>query len=94
MADIAHSRDAVFVDIEKLERLWNDAILKRDVDSAASFLVPEYKLVIGVEGQSLQVIPRELWLSALPRYVIRGHEITDMLVSVWNDFTIVTLAIT
>lgn len=47
MADIAHSRDAVVVDIKKLERLWNDAILRRDVDSAASFLAPEYKLVIG-----------------------------------------------
>jgi hypothetical protein len=94
MADIARSRDGVVVDIEKLERLWNDAILRRDVDCAASFLAPEYKLVIGVEGQSLQVIPRELWLSVLPRYVIRGHEITDMLVSVWNDFAIVTLDIT
>lgn len=40
------------------------------------------------------MIPRELWLSVLPRYVIRGHEITDMHVSVWNDFAIVTLAMT
>lgn len=94
MADRAQSRNAVAVEIEESERLWNDAILRRDVDAAASFLAAEYKLVIGVEGQSLQVIPRELWLSALPRYVIRGHEITDMLVSVWNDFAIATLAIT
>ena len=82
------------VDIEKMERLWNDAILKRDVDSAASFLAPEYKLVIGVEGQSLQVIPRDLWLSVLPRYVIHRHEITDMHVSIWNDLAVAALAIT
>src|SRR5271168_1625074 len=94
MADIAQSRDAKVLDIENTERLWNDAILRRNVDSAASFLAPEYKLVIGVEGQSLQVIPRELWLSVLPRYVIHGHRITDMHVSIWNDLAVVTLAIT
>jgi hypothetical protein len=48
MADIAQSRDAKVLDIENTERLWNDAILRRNVDSAASFLAPEYKLVIGV----------------------------------------------
>ena len=94
MADIAQLRDAKVLDIENVERLWNDAILRRNVDSAASFLAPEYKLVIGVEGQSLQVIPRELWLSVLPRYVIHDHEITDTHVSIWNDFAVVTLAIT
>lgn len=82
------------VDIENMERLWNDAILRRDVDSAAGFLAPEYKLVIGVEDQPLQVIPRELWLSVLPRYVIHRHEITDMHVSIWDDLAVVTLAIT
>ena len=94
MADIAQSRDALVVDIENMERLWNDAILRRDVDSAASFQASEFRLVIGVEGQSLQVIPKELWLSALPRYVIHDHEITDMHVSIWNDLAVVTLAIT
>ena len=94
MEDMAQQKDARVVAIEKMERLWNDAILRRDVDSAADFLAPEYRLVIGVEGQSLQVIPRELWLSALPRYVIHGHEITDMHVSVWNDLAVATLAIT
>jgi hypothetical protein len=94
MADLARSTDARVVDIENMERLWNDAILRRDVDSAASILAPEYKLVIGVEGQSLQVIPRELWLSVLPRYVIHGHEITDVHVSIWNELAVATLAIT
>jgi hypothetical protein len=94
MADIAQSRHAMVVEIEKMERLWNDAILRRDVDSAASILAPEYKLVIGVEGQSLQVISRELWLSVLPRYVIHSHDITDMHVSIWDNLAVVTLAIT
>ena len=93
MADSAQSRDAVVLDIEKTERLWNDAILRRDVDSAAGFLAPEYRLIIGVEAQSLQVISRDLWLSALPRYVIHSHEITDMHVSIWHDLAVVTLAI-
>jgi hypothetical protein len=94
MAELAPSWNARVVDIENMERLWNDAILRRDVDSAAGMLAPEYKLVIGIEGQSLQVIPRELWLSALPRYVIHGHEIRDMHVSIWNELAVVTLAIT
>lgn len=94
MADLAQSRDAVVLDIEKTERLWNDAILRRDVDSAAGFLAPEYRLIIGVEAQSLQVISRDLWLSVLPRYVIHSHEITDMHVSIWHDLAVVTLAIT
>ena len=94
MASSAQPRDAMVADIENVERLWNDTILRRDLDSAASFLAPEYKLVIGVEGQSLQVIPRELWLSVLPRYVIHSHEITNMHVSIWNDLAVATLAIT
>ena len=40
------------------------------------------------------MIPKELWLSTLPRYVIHDHEITDMHVSIWNDLAVVTLAIT
>jgi hypothetical protein len=94
IADIAQSRDAKVLDIKNVERLWNDAILTRNIDSAASFLAPEYRLVIGVEGQSLQVIAREVWLSALPRYVIRQHKISDTHVSIWNDVAVVTLAIT
>lgn len=94
MTDRAQSRDAIVVDIEDRERLWNDAILRRDVSSAAGFQAPEFKLIVGAEGQSLQVIPRELWLSVLPRYVIHRHEITDMHVSIWNDLAVATLAIT
>ena len=94
MAEAARSKDAMAEDIENIERLWNAAILRRDVDNAAGFQAPEYKLIIGVEGQSLQVVSRELWLSALPRYVIHRHEITDMHVSVWNDLAVATLAIT
>ena len=94
MADRTKSRDTIIADIETMERLWNDAILRRDVGSASSFQAPEYRLVIGVEGQPLQVIPRDLWLAALPRYVIHGHRITDMHVSIWNDVAVATLAIT
>lgn len=94
MAEEAQPRDERVVDVEKMERFWNDAILKRDVDIAARFQAPEFQLVIGVEGQPLQVVTRELWLSALPRYVIHEHQITDMHVSIWNDLAVATLAIT
>ncbi len=94
MADRSKSGDAMAAGVENAERLWNDAILRRDVDSAADFLAPEFRLIIGVEAQSLQVISRELWLSALPRYVIHSHQITDMHVSVWNELAVTALAIT
>jgi hypothetical protein len=88
------SGEATTVNVENAERSWNDAISRRDVDSAAKYLASEFRLIIGVEGQSLQVVSRELWLSALPRYVIHRHEIRDMHVSVWNDLAVTTLAIT
>ena len=94
MADVAKSKDAVVVDIKDSERLWNAAILRRNVDDAAEFMASEFRLVIGVEGQSLQVVSRELWLSALPRYVIHNHEITDMHISVWDNLAVSTLTIT
>ncbi|WP_348264047.1 nuclear transport factor 2 family protein [Telmatobacter sp. DSM 110680] len=88
------SANAMVATINNMERQWNDAILRRDVASAASFQAPEFKLVVGAEGQPLQVIPRELWLSVLPRYVIHRHEITDVHVSIWNDVAVATLALT
>jgi ketosteroid isomerase-like protein len=94
MEDKAQSPDAMVATIHGTERQWNDAILRRDVASAASFQAPEFTLLVGAEGQPLQVIPRELWLSVLPRYVIHHHEITDMHVSIWNDVAVATLAIT
>ena len=93
MEEGAQSLAAVVATIENLERQWNDAILRRDVSAAANFQANEYKLVIGAEGQPLQVIPREMWLSVLPRYVIHRHEITEMHVSVWGDVAVATLAI-
>lgn len=94
MEDGTPSTDAIVTTIDNMERQWNDAILRRDVASAASFHAKEFKLVVAAEGQPLQVISRELWLSVLPRYVIHSHEITDMHVSVWNDVAVATLAIT
>jgi len=66
MSDIAQSRDAMFVDIENME--WNDAILKRDVDSAASFQSSEFRLVIGVEGhRPAGINPKKRGMSGLER---------------------------
>jgi hypothetical protein len=69
MTDMSKSTEEMVAKIEDMERLWNDANL----------LAPEFKLIIGVEGKSLQVLPRERWLSVLPHHVIQSYEITDML---------------
>jgi hypothetical protein len=79
MTDMSKSTEEMVAKIEDMERLWNDANLRRDVDFATNLLAPEFKLIIGVEGKSLQVLPRERWLSVLPHHVIQSYEITDML---------------
>jgi hypothetical protein len=37
MSETPQVRNAMVEDVENMERSWNDAILKRDIDSAASF---------------------------------------------------------
>jgi hypothetical protein len=88
MEDRIQSTDSIVTTIDNMEQQWNDGILRRDVASAASFHAKEFKLVVGAEGETLQVIPRDLWLSVLPRYVVHSNEIADMHVSVWNDVAV------
>jgi hypothetical protein len=93
LTDMPKSTEEMVAEIEDMERVWNEANLRRDVDFATNLLAPEFKLIIGVEGKSFQVLPREQWLSVLPHYVIQSYEITDMRVSIWNDLAVAALAI-
>lgn len=58
------------------------------------FLAPDYALIIGVRGQPLRVVPRDVWLSSLELYDIRSFSIDDFRVSVRGDVAVVTMLFT
>jgi ketosteroid isomerase-like protein len=85
---VSHDESAV----REAEQQWNAAILRRDVDAAKQFMAPEYQLLVGMEGRSLARFPLDVWLAALPNYVIHRQAIHDMNVSLWGDVAVATLA--
>lgn len=73
------------------EDRWLETILARDAKSAEAILHPDYRLIVGIEGQPLRVIPRQEWLALLPDYRITAHAITDRHVSIYGDVAVVIL---
>jgi hypothetical protein len=53
---------------------------------------PSYRLVIGITGQPLRIIPLEAWLSMLPNYRIHEHHTDDMNISMFGDVAVCTLS--
>jgi ketosteroid isomerase-like protein len=78
--------------VRNAEQEWNAAIQRRDVAAAKEFMAPEYQLLVGIEGRNLARYPLELWLAALPNYVIHRQAIHEMNVSLWGDVAVATLA--
>ena len=78
--------------VREAEQQWNAAILRRDADAASQFMAPEYQLLVGIEGRDLSRFPLQVWLNALPNYVIHRQIIHDMNVSLWGDVAVATLA--
>lgn len=79
-------------EVRQAEQQWNAAILRRDVDAARQFMAPEYQLLIGIEGRELARYPLDVWLAALPNYIIHEQTIHDMNISFWGDVGVATLA--
>ncbi len=84
---MAHTKEAVL----GAEDRWLQAVLQRDVAAAESILHRDYVLIVGIEGQPLQVYPRAQWLAMLPHYRISAHSITDRQVRLYGDVAVVTL---
>lgn len=81
-------------EIRRLEEEWNAAIDRRDASAMQRFLAPGYFLAVGIEAQSLQIVPRETWLRNLELYDIQSYSIDDMRVNVYGDAAVVTMLFT
>jgi hypothetical protein len=73
------------------EDRWLEAILARDANVAEAILHPDYRLIIGIEGSPLRIMPRAQWLAVLPDYRITDCSVTDRQVSVYGDIAVVIL---
>jgi hypothetical protein len=82
-----NSESAVLV----AEDRWLQAILARDANAAEAILHPEFRLIIGIEGHPLRIMPRAQWLAVLPDYRITDCSVTDRQVSVYGDIAVVIL---
>jgi ketosteroid isomerase-like protein len=58
------------------------------------FLSDGYFLAIGVQGQPLQVVPRQAWLENLKVYVTHSFHVDDMQVHVYGDTAVVLMLAT
>jgi hypothetical protein len=68
-----------------------EAILARDAKAAEVILHPDYRLIIGIEGHSLRIMPRAQWLAVLPDYRIIDCSVTDRQVSIYGNIAVVIL---
>ena len=73
------------------EDRWLQAILARDANAAEAILHPSFRLIIGIEGHPLRIMPRAQWLAVLPDYRITDCSVTDRQVSVYGDIAVVIL---
>ena len=73
------------------EDRWLQAILARDANAAEAILHPDFRLIIGIEGHPLRIMPRAQWLAVLPDYRITDCSVTDRQVSVYGDIAVVIL---
>lgn len=81
-------------EIVELEKKWNNAIQSQNEAGVAQFLADSYFLAVGVQGQPLQVVPRERWLENLKFYNIHSHSIDDIKVHVYGDTAVVLMLFT
>ncbi len=80
--------------IVELEKKWNKAIQSQDVAQMGQFIADSYFLAVGVEGQPLQIVPRDRWLENLKFYKIHSYSIDDIKVHVYGDTAVVLMLYT
>ncbi len=89
---IATEKDGAEVIV--LEREWAASIKRQDVAEMEHFLADDYFLAIGVQGEKLQIVPRDTWLETLKVYETESFDIEDMHVHVYGDVAIVLMQAT
>ena len=78
-------------EIIDLEKSFAVAIKTQDTLQTKKFQSDTYFLAIGVQGMSLQIIPRERWLSGLKDYVTESFSIDDVKVNVYGNMAVAML---
>ena len=71
--------------IKDIELQWAIAIQRQDTVSMSNFLSEKYFLAIGVQGESLKIVPRNVWLNTLKFYVTNSFKIDDIQVHLYGD---------
>lgn len=78
--------------IRAREAEWNAAIRRRDVSAMDQYLAESFCVVIAIEGEPLQVVPRKQWLETLKVYLLDFQAIDDTRISVYGDTDLAILA--
>lgn len=90
----AKAMGAAEQEIVELEKRWNNAIQSQDLPQMGQFLADGYFLAVGLQGQPLQVVPRQRWLENLKFYKIHSHSIDDIKVNLYGDTAVVLMLFT
>lgn len=69
----------VEANIADLERRWTAAFQRKDIAAMQRFLADGYALIIAVEGERLQLVPRNAWFDSLEDYEIEEAAIDQIL---------------
>lgn len=78
-------------EIIELEKSFAAAIKSQDTMQTKKFQADTYFLAIGVQGTSIQIVPRERWLSVLKDYVTESFTIDDIKVNVYGNTAVAML---
>ena len=77
--------------IADLERRWTAAFQRKDIAAMQRFLADGYALIIAVEGERLQVVPRNAWFESLEDYEIDEAAIDQIYVRAYGDVAVAVM---
>ena len=77
--------------IADLERRWTAAFQHKDVTEMQRYLADGYALIIAVQGERLQIVPRNAWFESLEDYAIEEAAIDQIYISVYGDVAVVDM---
>ncbi len=77
--------------IANLERGWTAAFALKDIAAMQRFLADGYALIIAVEGERLQVVPRNAWFDSLEDYQIDEATIDQIYVRAYGDVAVAVM---
>jgi len=77
--------------IADLERRWTTAFQRKDIAAMQRFLADGYALIIAVEGERLQVVPRNAWFDSLEDYQIDEAAIDQIYVRAYGDVAVAVM---